>query len=56
MIFFACFPVAFTAGLVCGVQYLKAAVWVLYINLSIRSTLTSQNQEKVVLYPSYSLF
>lgn len=56
MIFFACFPAAFAAVLVCGVQYLNAASWALHIILSIWSTLNSQNQEKVVLFPNYSLF
>lgn len=56
MIFFACFPAGFAAVLVCGVQCLHAAAWALHIILSIWSTLNSQSQEKVVLFPSYSLF
>lgn len=50
---FACFPAAFTAVLVCGVQFSNAAAWVLNISLSIWSNLNSQNQEKVVLFFSY---
>lgn len=39
----ACFPAAFTAVLVCGVQFSNAAAWVLNISLSTWSNFNSQN-------------